>query len=781
MMSMLLFAEVFPQIQHTVTFANAPTIATIQMQDNNTYSSINLNGAIRNGELGAPELPTKTIQLLVPSNATNFSLSVNNYTTITYSLSDLIAPVQEPIALDNTSLPSFTPPDPAIYSSNGYYPSQIATVGGKGIFRGNHILSIIINPTRYYPSQNLLEFYNSISLTLSYTLDGQPTNTNIVVKDPVQCRKTLSAMVANSGDINAFSTVNNTATVALAKSASLLPSDCDYVVVTTRRLAPAFDEFVFWKTRKGVKTAVVAIEDIKASYRGDTISHIYDDAGKLRQFLLDAYNNGGGIQYALLAADSVPIRYGWSSNDYNDTSYIIPTDLYFSDFDGNWNLDNDIHYGEYQDGVDVGQEILIGRIQPQNEWEVRNWTRKVLQYEKNPGNGNFSYLTKAFYIQADQLQQYNDARLIASDARWCLDTTIFEEEGGCGNGNDNIRLPQFPKGKDVIDKFNENFGFCGVFAHGSPTSFACATKGLNSNNIPVTTDTSKYSVMSLRNCYRTNTSIRENGNSYEDMSNLNYPTILYSISCHTNTYDMWDKYNIYQSTDRSMGDVYTCGSLGGGPVYLGNTRDGWIGGSCCLFESFVSLINNVCIFKLGLAECISKRNYSDYYLNFSHNLTGCPELEIWTSVPSTFNNVQIVENGGSVTVNTGGVDSCKICIMSIHDTGATFYEVREYASTATFTNVLTPYVVTITKHNYIPYLQALPDEYIQNETFTTTETRIGNNIYAGNSVTTQKPQGDVIIRNGATLKLKAQKNVFLENGFEVENGGVIEVNTGINN
>ena len=119
--------------------------------------------------------------------------------------------------------------------------------------------------------------------------------------------------------------------------------------------------------------------------------------------------------------------------------------------------------------------------------------------------------------------------------------------------------------------------------------------------------------------------------------------------------------------------------------------------------------------------------------------------------------------------------------MSIHDTGATFYEVREYASTATFTNVLTPYVVTITKHNYIPYLQALPDEYIQNETFTTTETRIGNNIYAGNSVTTQKPQGDVIIRNGATLKLKAQKNVFLENGFEVENGGVIEVNTGINN
>lgn len=31
------------------------------------------------------------------------------------------------------------------------------------------------------------------------------------------------------------------------------------------------------------------------------------------------------------------------------------------------------------------------------------------------------------------------------------------------------------------------------------------------------------------------------------------------------------------------------------------------------------------------------------------------------------------------------------------------------------------------------------------------------------------------------MKLKAQKEVFLENGFEVENGGILEVNANINN
>lgn len=65
--------------------------------------------------------------------------------------------------------------------------------------------------------------------------------------------------------------------------------------------------------------------------------------------------------------------------------------------------------------------------------------------------------------------------------------------------------------------------------------------------------------------------------------------------------------------------------------------------------------------------------------------------------------------------------------------------------------------------------------------FNTSQIRIGGNIYAGHNVTTQKPQGDVIIQNGATLKLKAQKEVFLENGFEVENGGVLEVNINTNN
>lgn len=790
-------ANIKAQISHTVSFTQAPVFGTEVMADGNTYTTIYLKDAITDGEVGKPALPFKTVQLLVPSNAKNFSIAANSYTTTMYNVSYRVAPAQEPIPNNFDTPPAFVAPDSATYNSTTFFPSQIVSIYGKGIFRGNHILTITINPVRYYPSQNRVEFYNNISLTLSYTLDGQPTNTNIVVRDKSECRKMLSSMVANTSDINTFSTVNNNATAAVAKSASLLPSDCKYVVVTTRRLAPAFDDFVFWKTRKGVKTAVVTIEDIKANYYGDSVSHIYDDAGKLRQFLKDAYNNGGGIEYALLAADSLPIR-------HQRTFYIkqlyptapidtiiqpkIPTDIYFSDLNSNWNVDGDTCYGNYicsgYDSVDFFPEIFIGRIQPKSQWEVRNWTRKLLQYEKNPGNGDYTYLTKGFYQQSDQSQMYNSARIIAGEVLWCTDTTVFEEEGGFGSVSDSLRLPQFPKGKDFIDKFNEHFAFCGVFAHGSPTNFACATKGLNADSM-ILTDNSKYSVLSLRGCYRTPVAIRENGNSFEDMTNQKYPTIFYTTSCHTNSYDMWDEFGVYQLSDRSMGDVYTCVSIGGGPAYLGNTREGYFKISEKVFLKYIQNILNG-MFNVGEAQAISKVSKvsvgfkADPCVRLGHNLTGCPETEIWTAIPSIFNNVQISENGTTIIVNTGGVDSCTICVMSPFDGGANYYHVRKNVGSATFTNVVGPYIVTITKHNYIPYLQDLPDEYIQNETFTNNNIRIGGNIYAGKNVTTQKPQGDVIIRSGASLKLQAQKNVSLEKGFEIEAGGKLEVKTNTN-
>ena len=49
-----------------------------------------------------------------------------------------------------------------------------------------------------------------------------------------------------------------------------------------------------------------------------------------------------------------------------------------------------------------------------NSQEVDNYTDKLLRYELNPGNGDFSYLQKALYTQSDDIQESHVQDTIAA-------------------------------------------------------------------------------------------------------------------------------------------------------------------------------------------------------------------------------------------------------------------------------------------------------------------------------------------------------------------------------
>jgi hypothetical protein len=240
-------------------------------------------------------------------------------------------------------------------------------------------------------------------------------------------------------------------------------------------------DFITWKKQKGIDIELVTTEQIFQNYTGDAISGINDNAGKIRQFLFEAYGNG--LEYALLGGDysTVPIRYGWGYDNDSDPVDEIPTDLYFSDFDGDWNVDGDTHYGEpTQDNVDYGSEIFVGRLLCTNGSQIQAWTQKLIQYEKNPGNGSTSYLRKAFYTQADQLQQNNQARDIANRFGNIFTTnTVYEEIYNGTPDYNSPASPQFPLGAQVINEMNTGYGFVSWFNHGAPENIAVGTKYYN--------------------------------------------------------------------------------------------------------------------------------------------------------------------------------------------------------------------------------------------------------------------------------------------------------------
>lgn len=319
--------------------------------------------------------------------------------------------------------------------------------------------------------------------------------------------------------------------------------------------------------------------------------------------------------------------------------------------------------------------------------------------------------------------------------------------------------------------------------HGGATNVAVATKGYNAPD-----PNSKYKVTSFDDGYGGCCWIAESGNGFDNLTNIDYPSIYYSISCETMPFDDFGT----PSGEKNMAEVYTTISKGGGSAYLGNTRQGKINGSYKLFMRFADLISNDTV-NLGIAEGISKKGFHTlytneaHYLKLSHNLVGCPETEIWTAIPSLFTNVSIKETinvnphpirttagNYSVTVNTG-VSGCNICIMSVLDNGMSYYKVVHNVSSYAFSNVVKPYYVTITKHNYIPYLKNPENLYIQNKTITDNLNISAKNIYVGSNVTTSEPTGPVIIKNGAKVTFNAEQEVNLEEGFEIELGGEFEI------
>ena len=93
-----------------------------------------------------------------------------------------------------------------------------------------------------------------------------------------------------------------------------LPEFYEYVIITTDALKNHFNKFIEWKQRKGINIGVMTVGALLSHYSGDLISGIYDDAGKIRQYLKDAYEEG--TVWALLGGDYtiVPIRYGCGQN-----------------------------------------------------------------------------------------------------------------------------------------------------------------------------------------------------------------------------------------------------------------------------------------------------------------------------------------------------------------------------------------------------------------------------------------------------------------------------------
>src|SRR5690606_37972739 len=160
----------------------------------------------------------------------------------------------------------------------------------------------------------------------------------------------------------------------------------DYVIITTSALSSYFNPIKNWLQRKGYNVSIVTTQYIDANYSKETVStYIPNDlAAKIRNYLSIQRSNGtgwaligGGYEGGEFGEFIVPARCGCTQKDSSRSEYNAPSDLYYSDFTGNWALDNDTLYGENgDDAVDFGPEMWVGRLPCIYSTDIQNWTRK---------------------------------------------------------------------------------------------------------------------------------------------------------------------------------------------------------------------------------------------------------------------------------------------------------------------------------------------------------------------------------------------------------------------
>ena len=726
---------------------------TLTAPDGNTYTKLTYPGCGEGEELGSPMLPVRYIRMNLPYNAENITLNVQQGNITKHILEMKVYPVQSPATSSAGKLnETIFFKNQEIYNSGNAYMGEHSRIKEMNFLRKSNKdkkLLIAYYPITYFPSDNYYEFSEAALVSVSYELQMTDEET-----------KAEPTITLQSTGLPAF----------------------EYCVITTRALKDSFKRLVAWKRQKGYNAGVVCVEDIKSQITGDMISGLSDDAGKIRQYLKLAYNyinrdnsRGWKSMFVLIGGHGniIPFRYGHYHDDihledWSQIDYKIPTDWYYSDLHTNWHVANDTCYGCCQlTEMNYSAETCVGRILCTNSEDVENYTDKLLRYEMNPGNGNFSYLQKAMYVQADQAQAVNEADSTAKRLHHIFPDSLIISE----SPSFNAQYPISPTGNEVIARMNEKHGYVTLLTHGNPYEIMVRTAQIN--KLHDQNDTLSFYAITSDSGSRT-VSMQESLNGLNRLSNKNYPMFGYSVSCYSSTFDILTK-NLYNNDwtfdmHRNIAQSFTLGKDYGGPAWIGNTRMGIQRSSPELQRQFNDLIEE---YSIGMAQNESKSNfyYNDSidhkinefknYIILSSNLIGCPEFYMWTAQPSLFS----VTNENYKWYITPSNAPSKISIVRrdlIENDSITVFSWSDplYTSSCDIDN---GYLYTVHGRNYIPKILGL---YINDGELTGTHYFFTKDVTCGGeeetACVTFTNGSDYTFESNGTFKMT--KNVVVEHG-----------------
>lgn len=636
-------------IQHICNFSEIIKIDTIESPTGQKFLKFSGDNVWGSGETAHPEIPFAVVRFLVPDNAVGFSVKITGTDDVTTHSADFpLYPVQQAVPINEYTPDMFTEPDFNAYRN--HESSFDAKIIEDSWLEGQyHIVAVAVSPVAYSALSNSFDICGSMAIDLQYEEKSAPAGKRS--SDAVRGFVDIANLVVNA---DAAEKVREKS-IPSADDEEIEPDR--YYIISERALLPALEELAAWKAQKGCIVTLKAIEDIyeDSRYKVNPDAGIVDEAASLRKYLQDEAAEYCPF-FCLLVGDhhtKMPIRKVKYTGNFVSDKYgpsgdaFIPTDNYFADFSLDWDVLNLHASGIYFiDGVKTkfNPSIYVGRLLCHESEQIANYITKLALYETNPGRGNSDYLGNAsVFVQYDGRSSYSkikpEMNEIFNSTEYYLDTLITDPNSS-----------GYPSGEFMLDQINKS-GYSSLMGHGEPGTIACSGKKGEGEKWEY------IKALEIYNKQNGYTQITKNcsNSGIDKMSNFDRPSVIYTMSCTTTPFDIYDDGYRFD-LPHTMSSSYTTGGLYGGVAYLGNTRLGYWPLSVDMEKVFLKQLKLYP--KVGIAEALSKFNYNDTddrtcFPRHGHNLIGDPEMEIWLGRPDKLDVTPICQNGN---ISIGGND-----------------------------------------------------------------------------------------------------------------------------
>jgi hypothetical protein len=365
-------------------------------------NSLVVPGYSKIGSPGDPALPFKDIFLLLPPNADPniASLNIRGSTDQLLPGQYNISPAPPVVTVvDGKEVREWgegkqieNGKNMLVYSKNEFFPRANLQFIDVGNMRNWRIARVRYYPYRYNPVTRQLIFTSGGEVVLPYRTTSSLAAVNQEVPDSLFADK-IAALTSNYAQASQWYSTSTTQQPNRTASQLASTTITNYLILTTSAVVSGstkLQAFINHKINRGFSVGLAT----EAQWGGGTGDVA---AERIRSYLKANYITKG-IRYVLLIGNpdpsvgDVPMKMLWprrSSSIYREA----PSDYYYADLTGNWDLDGDGFYGEgdhdlHYGGVDRYPEVIVGRIPFYGNFADLDYIlQKIIDYEAGGRGG----------------------------------------------------------------------------------------------------------------------------------------------------------------------------------------------------------------------------------------------------------------------------------------------------------------------------------------------------------------------------------------------------------